>query len=65
MRWRHHWPREYKIYGRNRGEKKSKSKYLFTVLAINIDAAIWQAKKRVKGAKVIDRAKWVRTKTGR
>lgn len=46
----------YKIYGRDKGNKKVKSRYLFSTSARNQSEAIKQARRRVRGAYTITKA---------
>lgn len=46
----------YKIYGRDKGNTKAKSRYLFTTSARSQKEAIKNARRRVKGAYTIVRA---------
>lgn len=49
--------KDYKIYGHDKGSKQVR--YLFTTQARNVDEAVDNARKRVKGAKIIDKARLV------
>lgn len=47
--------KDYKIYGRDKGNPKAKERYLFTMRANNSHEAVRQARNRIKGAYTITR----------